>query len=362
MEVSRKGDLTSKQSKKIIKYILDDRYKKLSAYLEKEDIPLNCIVNGKGEKMVHVCCREGATGCLEYLVKAGAKVNLVDKSGNLAIHNAIKYCIENFSWQLEKDLVSFLLTYSSNLLNIQNNRGVSAKSLLDQLQAMKSVTVTRGYSPEGNAYDSDDSDQRWQDRLEEECDMEYENLFGSKYSTPEEDYYSADSESFDAWADRIYSAFSNRRKQLYARPKGTKEKKSKPDYNSSTSGSSSSKPKHNFKPDTSDEASRQNTEKLRQAKRAKKIEDKTKKLFDSEEEFGISDLPYTGLQATEILDFMLTNRQGEKEMKKCIREQLLRWHPDKFKQKMASRVQTGELELVMEEVKRIAQAVIGFAK
>jgi len=50
-------DVTSKQKNKIIKYIIDDRPKKLGKYIDKHEIELNAIVSRKGEKMLHLCAR-----------------------------------------------------------------------------------------------------------------------------------------------------------------------------------------------------------------------------------------------------------------------------------------------------------------
>ena len=69
-------DVTSKQKKKIIKYIIDDRHRKLGKYLEKEDIAVNAIINSKGEKMVHICSREGSTDTLELLIEKGIYIVL----------------------------------------------------------------------------------------------------------------------------------------------------------------------------------------------------------------------------------------------------------------------------------------------
>ena len=40
-------------------------------YPDREEIPVNAIVNRKGEKMVHVCSREGSTDTLELLIEKG---------------------------------------------------------------------------------------------------------------------------------------------------------------------------------------------------------------------------------------------------------------------------------------------------
>ncbi len=41
------------------------RYKKLAKYLADESIPLNAILNRRGEKLIHVAAKEGAASCLE---------------------------------------------------------------------------------------------------------------------------------------------------------------------------------------------------------------------------------------------------------------------------------------------------------
>jgi ankyrin repeat protein len=74
------------------------RYKKLGKYVTEESIPLDAILNRRGEKLVHVAAREGAVSCLEDLVERGAKVNLVDRRGNLPLHRAIQYCLGMLSY------------------------------------------------------------------------------------------------------------------------------------------------------------------------------------------------------------------------------------------------------------------------
>jgi len=344
---------------------LDDRRKKLSKYIKKEDIPLNSILNSKGEKMVHICCREGACDCLEYLVRSGARVNLVDKSGNLPIHNAIQYCMENYSTQLESDLVSYLLTYSTSLLNIQNNKGVSARQLLETLETMKQNGRDRNddnYSTikDSNSDDSSVEDQRWEDKLRDECEAEYGGSF-SRFEN-DADYLYDEPDNFDAWADKIYASFSERRRKAYA-PPTSKSKKISTSTTTNNSSSSSSKPKKRLGPEINTAQSQINTEKLRQEKRLRKVQDQSNKLFISSEEISLADLPYTGMTAHQIIDAMLGHCSGNKEeIKKTIREEVRRWHPDKFRQKVGRRIEPGESEKVMEEVKRVAQAILSYAK
>lgn len=70
------------------------------------------------------------------------------------------------------------------------------------------------------------------------------------------------------------------------------------------------------------------------------------------------------MKANEIVDAMLGHCGNDSEdvIKKIIREEVRRWHPDKFKQKIGHRIIDGQSEKVLEEVKRIAQAILSYAK
>ena len=77
-----------------------DRYKKLAKYLAEQSIPLNAILNRRGEKLLHVAAKEGAANCLEDLVERGARLSLVDRRGNLPLHHALHHCLgrASFPW------------------------------------------------------------------------------------------------------------------------------------------------------------------------------------------------------------------------------------------------------------------------
>ena len=90
------------QKKKILKYIESDTYIKLKKILKKEKINVDEIITKRGEKMLHLAAKEGSGDCLEYLLEEGANAKLVDKKGNLPLHRALEFVIENYS--------SFLIT------------------------------------------------------------------------------------------------------------------------------------------------------------------------------------------------------------------------------------------------------------
>jgi len=348
-------DVTSKQKNKIIKYIIDDRPKKLGKYIDKHEIQLNAIVTRKGEKMLHLCAREGATDCLEFLINKGCKVNLVDASGNLPLHLALEYCLQHYSHNIEQNLVSFLLTYSANHVHRQNFQGVSPKDLLDKLNAL-TTSSSKPESPISVSSDDSDgreySDKKWREKLEYECDYEFEANLGKFEAT--DDYWKCAGgaeESYDSWADRIFQAFSARQRQSYASKYTPKAKTTEPE-----------KKRNNLRPEPAPSTSKQDVEKLREKrKRAKNLE-MYKKLFESQDEIGVGDIPFENLKPGEILDIMLQDIVDADVIKRTIREELRRWHPDKFKQKLGGRVKEGMLDQVMDKVKTIAQALTSFAK
>ena len=114
------SSLDKHDAEKIKKYIERDKYSKLKRFLSSEKIDLNEIITKKGEKMLHLAAKEGSSFCLEFLLEQGANPRLVDKKGNMPLHRALKFVIENYSNSNEKCLVYTLLTYSSKFLDVEN--------------------------------------------------------------------------------------------------------------------------------------------------------------------------------------------------------------------------------------------------
>ena len=207
--------LPRNQVKKIKKYLENDRVPKLRRYITEHKVHLDEIITKKGEKMLHIAAREGAKYCLEYLLEQGASAKLVDRRGNLPLHKALKFVLDNYSRENERDLVSSLLTFSSGLLSYKNSLGVSPKDLILSLEEIKEKTSSDYTSPMGKddlkLKDARSEQDDWQAKLADECEYEYGHSFG-KF-----DYFSTESETtsetFDDWADRIFEEFCNKRKK-----------------------------------------------------------------------------------------------------------------------------------------------------
>ena len=175
--------LDKNHAKKIKKYIERDRLPKLRRYVTENKIPLDEIITKKGEKMLHLAGKEGARYCLEYLLERGANAKLVDKNGNLPLHRALRFVLDNYSRENERDLVSSLLTYSSALVSQENKRGVSAKDLILSLEEVKEKQSSSYKSP-FNKEDlrlrdtRSEAEEEWEAKLAEECNDEYNHSYG----------------------------------------------------------------------------------------------------------------------------------------------------------------------------------------
>ena len=84
------------------------------------------------------------------------------------------------------------------------------------------------------------------------------------------------------------------------------------------------------------------------------------KLFDSIQDVSILDMPFEGLSDHQIIHIMFENI-AEDSISKKIKEEIRRWHPDKFKQKLGLKFVTGDSDSIMKRVNLISQAINVFA-
>ena len=82
-------------------------------------------------------------------------------------------------------------------------------------------------------------------------------------------------------------------------------------------------------------------------------------IFNSVEE---EDIPFSGFSDSEIVFSLIGEGRGEVGKKKKAREEVKRWHPDKFYQKVGHRIIGGSEKRVMERVNRIVQVLNMVAK
>ena len=345
------SSLSKKASGKIKDYIEEDNYVKLKKYLGKNDIALDEIITKKGEKMLHLAAKEGSCYCLEFLLENGAKPNLVDRNLNLPIHRALKYVIEDYSRSKERNLVNLLLTYSSGHLDSRNREGISARDLIVKLEKIKSKEDKSYISPFTTSGSlgcvEKPEEAEWREKLAGEFEDEYESSFGkydnySSFGEPSE-------ETYDTWADRIYKEFLGRRNRNKASQK--KDEKTKESH------------KKTLKPEIDLTEAKRSYDLLKEQKKIKKQRVLCEHIFNSKEPIKLMIMPYRDMSAEDILEIVLEDSKTDPTaIKKRIREELLRWHPDKFKQKFGDRIVSDDVDSVMSHVKNVSQILINYGK
>ena len=96
----------------------------------------------------------------------------------------------------------------------------------------------------------------------------------------------------------------------------------------------------------------------------RKEQRKCEKLFGSSTPITIETIPFEGLGSKEVVTILLRGVVTSEPavVKTRIREEVRRWHPDKFLQKLGLRLVSEEKEQVMERVKCISQALNDYGK
>ena len=84
------------------------------------------------------------------------------------------------------------------------------------------------------------------------------------------------------------------------------------------------------------------------------------RLFDSVQNVSILDIPFKGLSDQQIIHIMFENITEDSVSKKT-KEEIRRWHPDKFKQKLGLKFVAGDNDSIMKRVNLISQAINVFA-
>lgn len=158
-------------------------------------------------------------------------------------------------------------------------------------------------------------------------------------------------ETYDDWADRL-------RREYHMKHK----------YGSHSNQSASSKPRKS-------EDSKENLEEIRRKMREKYEENMKKdkenrailkskkykgdmiKLLSGSNEIKYKDVPWPFTDnVSEVKTVMFNGVTNDKETyKKCLRDEQIRWHPDKFEQKLGKRLFEGDRNKIMERVKEISQ-------
>ena len=345
--------------KRVEKAIARDKWGKVEKMVERGEVGVDTVVGKKGETMLHLAAKEEAEECMEGLLEMNANAKLVDKKGNLPLHIALNMVIDDYSRSSEKRLVQGLLARSLDCLGQRNRDGFTVRELLVSLDKARERKEEGKRLAKASTMQSNlarvrkeeeerpqSEEEAWRERLAWECEDEYQGSQGRWEE--EEGWREEERETYDEWADRIFRAFSAKR-----RPPPVQRKEEGPQA-----------PRKTLRPEFDIAQMEEKSRLLRERKKKEKEARLCFKLWESDDPITPNGIPFQGMEDVTILDIMLelVKDSGAEDVKKKIREELRRWHPDKFWQKMSHRVALEDKEDVMERVKRVSQALTNFGK
>ena len=330
-----KSKADRKLAQQIRKCIRKDKFHKLQALTA--DIHPDSILNSKGQNGIHLSSKYGNPDCLSFFIRKGTDKKLKDKKGNIGLHFSAKFCMKHPYPALVRDLVTKPFMDDLNLMNIANKKGTTPKVLIDALNQIMSNN-DQDLSSDSSSQDSADMDS-WEDKMKNAYDEDISEARGS-FHVAEEDYKNCFNETYDEWADRIYTEFVKKRRpskvpRIDAKSKDDEgsaepEKKMKLKLKQSTSSSSSVSTKALC----------------------------LKQMLESSETITIKKIPFTLQSEPESIISVLM--MGGNDSKKMLREALRIWHPDKFFQKFNSRIKAEEKDDIRKLVNFISTVLLHY--
>lgn len=356
--------MKKKHIEKLKNYIKDGRPLKLKRLTKKHGINLTDVkLEKKQQSLLHYCCKHGNQVILRYLLDSGLDPCLPDTDGNIPLHLSLKTAIENPQLNtVYSELILPQIEEFPELLEIPDHDGISCRTLLDLLVEQKQPTYTQQDEYE------DDSEDDWARKLAEEFNYENEESMGYN-EQGNDDYYGG--ETYDEWAERISKEFHRKRQFYYSKLLNEPQSKGEP-AEGSKEKEKLEREKENEKLEKEREEMRLRYEhhqkiakEQRLIKKRLEYEEKFKQLYSKKHtnEIGFDDIPWPFKDDVKEISVLLfcggtINSIGNKAFyQKYLKEQKIRWHPDKFLQKLGAVLKQTDKEQILNKVKIISQEI-----
>ena len=173
--------------------------------------------------------------------------------------------------------------------------------------------------------------------------------------------YESDPETSDRWNERIRKEYNNKH---YHRAPSRKRHKGSKVNNSGLTDEEKAAFQKRLEEEHQEYLKKQEIAKLfKQREEKVTYELKWKRLLkvDNKNELRYEDIPWPGecgdVDKLESWFFCDIDNNSTSEMKKYLRDQQIRWHPDKFVQKLGQKLHIEDKQKVLEKVKEISQLV-----
>ena len=348
---------------KLFYYIKTGKLHRVRSLFKKyEPSYLTTFVDRKGRTPLHASCLLGDDAITRLLLKNGADVEVTDSDGNTPIHFALKYALQTVRFSAFNDLIVPLLKVCSrHVLDMENNEEKTPRESLTDLkgayaQRRKEVEVERK--------------QQWRKQHEEKS-TKMENLEWERklqFEASQEDYnssnvYSQDDclentqETYDEWVDRIMR--ERRQKTASSRQTKTETNRRQQQQEQKTRERTRQLEKEHEAYITRMSIQRQ---KLKLSSSLTDYEKRCEEIFHSNSTTSLkfSDLPWPSDGNTkQMIDLVVkwSELKTDEEKKKFLKEQQVRWHPDKFLQRCGKRLHIDDREQIIEQVKELSQEI-----
>ncbi|WAR30695.1 IKBL1-like protein, partial [Mya arenaria] len=295
---------------KLKQYISDDRPKRLREYVRKHDVDLTEVVLSRGQNLLHYCCKHGSGTVLRYLMSVG---------------------VPGYN-----GLILPLLECYPKCLDMEDSSGATCRRLLHEL-----VQRREAREPQQNGMEVDDdadTERAWRDKLADEMVSEHHEIVRDEYNARKR--------------AKERSAYRG-----HGEHKGDKKGR-KGDQGSGEEGEIGWKGKGK---ETLEEARERMRREFKNNKVRDVAVDALKKRMKYEERYktvleGVGgakikygDIPWPSLKG-EALDLTVLFDKMDKssaEYQKYLRDQQIRWHPDKFLQRFGSRLYEKERQRII---------------
>lgn len=336
------------RQEKLAEYVMEGSVSKLNRFLrEHKRIDLNSVrlVIHKYQPLLHMACERGHEIMVLTLLQAGADPALPDYTkGDTALHVALRRVLSGHSSDF-KSLVLTILKYSpSDILDIENKSGQTARHLLKKFVTEQGMTVGHKVRSEEDEW-KEKLSSAWEEDLNENLpDNSYYESFGEEKQQ----------ETFDEWADRLASEYRQKKQgQTWKEEQERESEKKKGKKRKHREERREQKqPKKVRSPDRHNHLL---VMKLRYEKKLAAFEENKLEVISYD------DIPWPG--NTDNTEHMVAVLVGDKskvsldELKKYLKSHQRTWHPDKFIQKFGGRLKDSDREKILEKVKELSQAL-----
>ena len=364
----RNSRFLKKQCMKIERYMRQNQFSKLRKVretLEKNDnlevflTELNTLEKKPGTNYLQHLCNTGRITAVNTFLDLGADVGVTNQSGSNCLHIALNYVLENFDWKFFHEAVFRMVTSTSESeLKAKNQYGESAEKMLTEILDVLLANQSQ-YTIESE--DENESEENWNEKLFFE--MQADDPFSNESYMQEEhiDTFRYQ-ETYSEWGDRMRTEYEKkhvRYKPVHSvgqsRSQGKRERQSKETGQAERA--------------LGPKVTKDLLKRFRIIEAREIYEEKCRLIFSSDgpQKITFQDVPWPVEPSENYKDVLSNYVQDtvdfftygfdEEEKKRYLKQQRIRWHPDRFKQKCIDKLDGTETNQILELVNTIAQTV-----